>query len=300
MDKQTEFVLRTMEERDVRFVRLWFTDVLGTLKSVAIAPAELEGALSEGVGFDGSAIEGFARVYEADMVAHPDPRRSSCCRGGGPGRHGPHVLRHRAARRLAVLRGSAARAQAGDEEGRRHGLLLLRASRDRVLSVPAPDRPGCGADAGRHVRLFRPHHRHREHRLPAPRDHDARADGHLGGVQPPRGRPGPAGDRPALRRCAHHGRQHHDLPRGGERGCGHAEPVRVVYAETAGQPPRIGHAQPRVAVRGRHQRVLRRGGRIQPEQDRTPIRRGSAASRGRVECGAQPVGEQLQAPRGRR
>ncbi|MEL4504233.1 type I glutamate--ammonia ligase [Luteococcus sp. H138] len=62
-----------MEERDVRFVRLWFTDVLGFLKSVAIAPAELEGAFAEGVGFDGSAIEGYARVYEADMVAHPDP-----------------------------------------------------------------------------------------------------------------------------------------------------------------------------------------------------------------------------------
>ncbi|MFT4295473.1 MAG: glutamine synthetase family protein [Micropruina sp.] len=72
MDKQTEFVLRTMEERDVRFVRLWFTDVLGFLKSVAIAPAELEGAFAEGIGFDGSAIQGFARVYEADMVAHPD------------------------------------------------------------------------------------------------------------------------------------------------------------------------------------------------------------------------------------
>ncbi len=73
MDKQTEFVLRTMEERDIRFVRLWFTDVLGMLKSVAIAPAELEGAFSEGIGFDGSAIQGFARVSEADMLAKPDP-----------------------------------------------------------------------------------------------------------------------------------------------------------------------------------------------------------------------------------
>lgn len=73
MDKQTEFVLRTIEERDIRFVRLWFTDVLGMLKSVAIAPAELEGAFSEGIGFDGSAIEGFARVSEADMLAVPDP-----------------------------------------------------------------------------------------------------------------------------------------------------------------------------------------------------------------------------------
>ena len=73
MDKQQEFVLRTLEERDIRFVRLWFTDVLGFLKSVAIAPAELEGAFAEGIGFDGSAIEGFARVYEADMIAKPDP-----------------------------------------------------------------------------------------------------------------------------------------------------------------------------------------------------------------------------------
>jgi len=66
-------VLRTLEERDIRFVRLWFTDVLGFLKSVAVAPAELEGAFAEGIGFDGSAIEGFSRVYESDMVAKPDP-----------------------------------------------------------------------------------------------------------------------------------------------------------------------------------------------------------------------------------
>ncbi|MTD58138.1 type I glutamate--ammonia ligase [Amycolatopsis pithecellobii] len=73
MDRQQEFVLRTLEERDIRFVRLWFTDVLGFLKSVAVAPAELEGAFSDGIGFDGSAIEGFARVYESDMIAKPDP-----------------------------------------------------------------------------------------------------------------------------------------------------------------------------------------------------------------------------------
>jgi glutamine synthetase len=73
MDKQQEFVLRTLEERDIRFVRLWFTDVLGYLKSVAVAPAELEGAFAEGIGFDGSAIEGFARIFESDMLAKPDP-----------------------------------------------------------------------------------------------------------------------------------------------------------------------------------------------------------------------------------
>src|SRR3989442_13337070 len=73
MDKQQEFVLRALEERDIRFGRLWFTDVLGFLKSAAVAPAELEGAFAEGVGFGRSAVQGFARVYEADMIAKPDP-----------------------------------------------------------------------------------------------------------------------------------------------------------------------------------------------------------------------------------
>ena len=73
MGKQEDFVLRALEERDVRFVRLWFTDVLGYLKSVSVAPAELEGAFEEGIGFDGSSVEGFARVYESDMLAKPDP-----------------------------------------------------------------------------------------------------------------------------------------------------------------------------------------------------------------------------------
>jgi len=72
MSKQEEFVLRTLEERSIRFVRLWFTDVLGFLKSVAIAPAELANAFDEGIGFDGSAIEGYARISESDMLAKPD------------------------------------------------------------------------------------------------------------------------------------------------------------------------------------------------------------------------------------
>jgi glutamine synthetase len=73
MDKQRDFVLRTIEERGVKFVRLWFTDVAGTLKMVAVSPAEVEGAFAEGLGFDGSAIEGLSRAYEADMLAQPDP-----------------------------------------------------------------------------------------------------------------------------------------------------------------------------------------------------------------------------------
>lgn len=73
MNRQQEFVLRTIEERDIRFVRLWFTDIQGYLKSVSVAPAELEGTFEEGIGFDGSAIEGFSRVAESDTIAKPDP-----------------------------------------------------------------------------------------------------------------------------------------------------------------------------------------------------------------------------------
>jgi glutamine synthetase len=74
MERQLDYVLRTVEERGVRFVRLWFTDVFGFLKSFAITPAELEGALEEGMTFDGSAIEGYSRVQESDMLAMPDPK----------------------------------------------------------------------------------------------------------------------------------------------------------------------------------------------------------------------------------
>jgi glutamine synthetase len=73
MDHQQDYVLRSVEERRVRLVRLWFTDVLGQLKSVAISPVELEAAFEEGVQFDGSAIDGFSRVQESDVLAFPDP-----------------------------------------------------------------------------------------------------------------------------------------------------------------------------------------------------------------------------------
>ena len=68
-----EYVLKMAKEHDVKFIRLWFTDILGILKSFAITVEELETALEEGMGFDGSSIEGFARIDESDMVAMPDP-----------------------------------------------------------------------------------------------------------------------------------------------------------------------------------------------------------------------------------
>jgi glutamine synthetase len=73
VDDQKAFVLQSCREHDIKFIRLWFTDILGFLKSFAITVEELEQALEEGQGFDGSSIEGFARIDESDMIAMPDP-----------------------------------------------------------------------------------------------------------------------------------------------------------------------------------------------------------------------------------
>jgi len=72
LNAEAEYALRTIEERGIRFVRLWFTDVLGFLKAFTITSQELEGAFAEGMGFDGSSIDGFSRIQESDMVAVPD------------------------------------------------------------------------------------------------------------------------------------------------------------------------------------------------------------------------------------
>ncbi|NGM17030.1 glutamine synthetase [Eggerthellaceae bacterium zg-893] len=69
---EQDFVLKTIESRDVHFVRFWFSDVLGHMKSFAVSPSELEGAFAEGMGFDGSCIEGFSQMQEADVLAFPD------------------------------------------------------------------------------------------------------------------------------------------------------------------------------------------------------------------------------------
>jgi len=71
--KDKEWVLKEVKDKNVKFIRLWFTDVLGFLKSFAITAEELEAALDEGMGFDGSSIEGYARIEESDMMAKPDP-----------------------------------------------------------------------------------------------------------------------------------------------------------------------------------------------------------------------------------
>ncbi|MHB8670592.1 MAG: glutamine synthetase family protein [Acidimicrobiales bacterium] len=72
MEQPQDYVLRTVEERGIRYIQVWFTDVLGTAKAFHITPAELENALEEGMTFDGSAVDGFSRVQESDVLARPD------------------------------------------------------------------------------------------------------------------------------------------------------------------------------------------------------------------------------------
>lgn len=73
VNPQQDFVLKTIKSRDVHFVRFWFTDVLGKMKSFAIVPSELENAFADGMGFDGACVEGFSTSDESDMLAFPDP-----------------------------------------------------------------------------------------------------------------------------------------------------------------------------------------------------------------------------------
>lgn len=86
-EEAKEYVLNVVRDRDIKFIRLWFTDILGFLKGFAITREELEEALEEGVGFDGSSIEGFARIDESDMIAMPDPT-TFCLLPWRPREHG--------------------------------------------------------------------------------------------------------------------------------------------------------------------------------------------------------------------
>ena len=98
-----EAIKEFVAEHDIRFIRFWFTDILGQLKSFSINVAELDDAFEAGMGFDGSSITGFNAIEESDMIAMPDPDdvRGASVAPGGAGR-GAHVLRHRHARAHAL------------------------------------------------------------------------------------------------------------------------------------------------------------------------------------------------------
>jgi glutamine synthetase len=133
MQSQREYVLRTVEERGVQFIQLWFTDVLGIPKTFSITPAELENALDEGMTFDGSAIDGFSRVQESDVLATPDPKTFQILPFI---RADPRSPASSATSPTSTARRSRAiPATCCDVSSRRRttGLLLLRRPRARVL-----------------------------------------------------------------------------------------------------------------------------------------------------------------------
>ena len=239
-------VISIVAERKIRFIRLWFTDILGQLKAFSINVTELADAFEGGMGFDGSSITGFNAIEESDMIAHAgsvDVRAAAVA--AGRGRRGADVLRHPHAGAHAVRGRSAPRAAARCPAGQADGLRsLLRRARARVLLLPRLE-----VDRGaRRGRLLRPDDARR--RLgPAPGDRaGAGAAGDPHRVHPPRGRPQPARDRHALRRRAEDGRRLHDLPDHGQGIRDEVRAARDVHAQAAVRRERLGHAHPPVAV----------------------------------------------------
>jgi hypothetical protein len=249
MRSQQEYVLRTVEERAIRFVQLWFTDVLGTAKTFSITPAELENALEEGMTFDGSAIDGFSRVQESDVLARPDPKtfqllpwhpddipvaRVFCDIFNLDGTPFEGVPAHTLRRTL--------------DRARDQGFTFFAAPEIEYFYFADAD-PAHAGDP--RLRLLLRAHGQRRGQRPAPA-HGAhpRGDGHPGRARPARGRPQPARDRPPLHRRPHHGRHGDDRPAGGEGDGPTPGHPRQLHAQAPGRGPGLGHAHPPVAVRG--------------------------------------------------
>ena len=292
MQQQLDYVLRTVEERGVRFVRLWFTDVLGSLKSFAITPAELETALEEGMTFDGSAIEGYSRVQESDMLAVPDANTFEIV----PWRGDDAPV----ARMFCDIQHLSGEPFEGDpryvlkrnlERAREKGFTFYAAPEMEFFVFASADAPEPLDHAG----FFDLTQLDMVSEL-APSDHrHARGDGHPRRVQLPRARPEPARDRPPLHRRAHDGRQRHDVPAGREGGRHRPRRVRHVHAQAHRGRVRLGDAHPPLAVRGRRQRVPRPGRRVRPLEGRQVLHRRAAPPRPRDHRGHEPDGQLLQA-----
>ena len=253
-------MLALVDEHDIQFIRLWFTDILGQLKSFAVGKDELEDALEQGMGFDGSSITGFNRIEESDMIAMPDPstfailpwrpQERAVARmfcdvlkpGGEPYEGDPrHVMRRALERATAMgfddyfigpelefFYFRQAELNGGQPEvldkGGYFDLTTLDAASDlRRDTVLALERLGIPVEYTHHE---------------------------VGPV--------PARDRHALRRRHADGRQRHDLShhRQGDRDA--ARRLRDLHAQAAVRRERLRHARAPVAVQGRPQRVLRR------------------------------------------
>ena len=267
-------------ERDIRFIRLWFTDILGQLKSFSINRAELDDAFADGMGFDGSSITGFNAIEESDMIAMPDPSTFAILPVAprGAGRRAP-VLRRAHARAHALRGRSAPRAAARAQARRAHRLRhVQRRPRARVLPLPRRTSP---PEVARQRRLLRPHDARRRLRRAARDRPRARAARHPRRVHAPRGRPEPARDRHALRRRDEDGRRLHDLPHHGQGVRDEVRLARDVHAQAAVRRERLGHAHAHEPLQGRPQRVLRRERPVLPVGRRQGVHRRPAQARAR-------------------
>ena len=147
-------MLGRIEKEGVEFVLLWFSDIEGHLKSFAVTPSEIEGALDDGMGFDGSSITGFNAIEESDMVAIPDPETFQLMPWKeGETRVGADDLRHRHARRKAVRGRSALRAapcaRPDDLDGLRHVQRRARSSSTSSSATTRAPRPSTRAGISR-------------------------------------------------------------------------------------------------------------------------------------------------------
>ena len=255
--KDAEYVLKMASDLNVRFMRLWFTDVLGRLKSFAITIDELEGALTDGMGFDGSSIEGFARIWESDMMAHPDPSTFQMLpwRPADKGAVARMICDIKKPRRHAVRGRPSVRAQAQPAEGGQARLHVLRRAGARVLLLQDARRLPRLLDEGGYFDLTQ---------LDA--GSDLRRDTVLTleemgiPVEYSHHEVAPSQHEIDLRYAdgLDHGGQRDDAPPRGQGNRAEARRVRDVHAEADLRRQRLRDARAPVAVQGRAQRLLRR------------------------------------------
>ena len=252
--------MRTVEERGVRLVRLWFTDVLGQLKSFAISPAELENALEDGMTFDGSSIDGFSPRAGERRARRPRPQHVRAAALGRPqGARGPGLLRHRQPRRHAVRGRPPPGAAPQPRQGPRASGFTFYVAPDIEFFYFEPPAHGAAAAAARRGRRSSTSPPTTSPaRCASRRSARSRRWASRSSTSFHEDAPEPAGDRPAPHRRAHDGRQRDDVPAGRAGGGGAAGRARHVHAQAARGRAGLGHAHPHVAVPRRRERVLRR------------------------------------------
>ena len=241
----------------MKFIRLWFVDVLGLLKSISIPVSELESALQEGVGLDGSSLEGASRLREHDVIAHPDPRTFQVL----PWRPDSIV-----ARMFCDVRQPDDGPFGGDSRA------MLRRVLEHASALGYTMQVGCEveffifgaaglqrrqADDARRRRVLRPHAAGRRQRLSPPHDRLPRADGDPGQGLAPRGRAVAARDPARAHRRAVDGRRGHDVSPRRQGGRARARRLRDVHAQAARRASGQRHAPAHLALPGRAQRLSR-------------------------------------------